>query len=100
MARKSRQSFLKRQREARRSEKAALKRQKRMERRKGIGPEIEGEGVEGEGVEGAGVEGAIIEGQGIEQQPENLNEFPARIPDEGFPTPEPASDKTPVDTES
>ena len=54
MARKSRQSFLKRQREARRSEKAALKRQKRMERRKGIGPEVEGEGVEGEGVEGEG----------------------------------------------
>jgi hypothetical protein len=38
MARKSRQSYLKRQKELRRMEKASLKRQRRMERRKGLAP--------------------------------------------------------------
>ncbi len=38
MARKSRQSYLKRQKELRRMEKASLKRQRRMERSKGLAP--------------------------------------------------------------
>ena len=96
MARKSRQSFLKRQREARRSERAALKRQKRMDRRN----KVPGEEIEGEGADGEGVEGADLDGAGVEGQPENLNEFPPRLPEEGFPTPEPTSDKAPVDRES
>ena len=38
MARKSRQSYLKRQKELRRMEKASLKRQRRFERKKGLAP--------------------------------------------------------------
>ena len=38
MARKSRQSYLKRQKELRRMEKANLKRQRRFERKKGLAP--------------------------------------------------------------
>lgn len=38
MARKSRQSYLKRQKELRRMEKASLKRQRRFERKKGMAP--------------------------------------------------------------
>lgn len=38
MARKSRQSYLKRQKELRRMEKASLKRQRRFDRKKGLAP--------------------------------------------------------------
>ncbi len=43
MAKRSRQSFLKRQRERQRAEKATLKRQRRLERKRGLAPgELEG----------------------------------------------------------
>ena len=86
MARKSRQSFLKRQREARRAEKAALKRQKRMERRQ----KGSGEGIEGEGVEGEGVEGGPPIGEPFEIEPIG----------DTVPEPETVSEEAPADRES
>jgi hypothetical protein len=62
MARKSRESFLKRQRERERAEKKTMKRKKRMERRHGIE-----EGAPEEGENGAALEAGEVAAEGVEQ---------------------------------
>ena len=81
MARRSRQSFLKRQRERQRAEKAAEKRLKRFARRSGVSPdELEGEPVPGEPTPGEptpGEPGVVDEQGSLDADPETADDTSA-----------------------